>query len=428
MPSTRSVISGISTGLLVAAAFATPASAVATSWSADHFLGRNASSPEIHVNASGAAVVSWTAYARLGQQPRAYVATKNAGGRWSAPRALSRAGAGAGQIWSGIGARGRSVVVWTVGTRVYWAQRAPRHSWSAARELKRQGVPTSFDMSLRGYAVIGFASHRHPYVRLLTPSGRWRAPVAVSIAPVPGTGAVGAHGVRAVVADDGTITAAWLEVTHDSQSGSYGDWQRGEIRSNGTRAAVHTLDRNVVGEPLITRSVAGDAIAIYSTFSNVPHTLTFRLDDGVWRNWTVPAEAGAFGQVTPALFSTRAVVWWTVSSHANGTAIDVADYAGGRWSSPTVVHHQPTGPDEAAGLALVAAVSRGQRLVAWTDGDQGNPRFPHSTVLRDRHNGRLTTYTWGARSTAESLSAVGGHAAFAWLGGPSRLGLRVRTR
>jgi hypothetical protein len=416
---------GLCVGALVVAGFAAPARATTGPWSGDHFLARGAASAQIHVNRSGAAVASWTSDLGGKQPGRAFVATKDAGGRWSPPHALSAPGTSVPNIWSGIGDAGRSVVVWTVGRHTYWAQRASRRSWSVAHTVRGLGenLPQSFDMSLSGNAVIGFPANRHAYVQMLTPAGIWRPRVALSTK----TTRYGADHVAAVISADSTITAAWLQITQSGENGTFGKWQRGTIRPNGTRGAVHTLARHVIGGPGITRSTTGNAIAIYESYTGTPHTLAFRLRDGRWHTWTAPSPGNAY-DVTAALTGTRMAVWWTTAAHAAGTKIYVADYVQGHWSDPVIVHHEPTGPDEAGGLGLVAAMSSGQRLVAWTDGDEGAARYPHATVLRDWRNGTLAQYRWGARSTVASVSAAGGHAAFAWLGGPSRSGLRVRTR
>lgn len=410
--------------LATASVFTTGAQAAVPRWSDDHLIARVAPSsvggghPVVHTSATGADVVTWFA---TGGEPS--VAVKDAGGAWSAPKALTPGKARAPFVWSGIGGRGRAVVVYRVDSgKSYWLQRQPGGQWSAVKQLPSSVV--AFDMAQSGLAeVLSYGADRALYSQVLGTDGNLRAPVRLT-PPHPKFGYLAPS---AVIADDGEVTATWVTVTTNTESEVSGDLQRGGTTAGGRAApAVTVATRNSVGASL-TKSASGDSVALEyeSPAGDAPTwTTLFHLADGAWHSWSVPADTKPDYNVVPVLDDRRLSVFWAGRPTTSATTIYVEDYTGGTWAGPAVVHSAPS----AAGRGLLAAMSPSERLVAWTNGFHSAQNEPFSTTLRDRRSGALTEYGFGPRSTVGSLSAVGGHAAFAWLGGPSGLGLRVRTR
>ena len=434
-----SIVAAVGAASAASPALAAPPSS-STNWTAAHKLsGRHyIADPKLAIDGAGAGIAVW-------QQPRAvgvgrvgYVATRDAGGAWSAARCLTVAGRSSDAIFAGIGGRGRDVAVWVAeptngGTKhLLWAQRRPGHAWTAPVRVPGQTVvPETFFFSSSGWGVIAYENHGVGYVRVLTPRGKWKPDARVTqLVPKVHHDAVGTHlNLRAVISSTGAVTTSWVTITVDTRSRTSGDYQRGGLSATGTRLAPVTVAKNLSAygsTPSLTASASGDSTALNWDNASNHETVAFRLAGGSWQRHVAPIDNGlsapATSAVKVALSDHRLTLWWQSWTDTVATLYQ-ARYDGSSWGEPSAIaHYDDTGPTS---LAEYGALSDQLEVLGWTQFQVVSPEGHHDSYVRTTTATGSDDLTLRSKSVIRGVAAAGRHAAVVWTGNG---GLFVQTR
>ncbi len=162
------------------------------SWSAPDDLsaaGQNATNPMLAVNPGGEAITVWERY--NGSHFVVQVATRDAGGGWSAATNLSAAAKDGTRPRVALDPGGDAVVLWRSGDGtdliVETASRPPGSSWSAPAELTAPGLDAyapRIAIDAQGNAIAAWerSDGSHYIVQAATrpPGGSWSAPASLS--------------------------------------------------------------------------------------------------------------------------------------------------------------------------------------------------------------------------------------------------------
>jgi hypothetical protein len=271
--------------------------------------------PEVATDAVGEVTVVWRQPAPGGA--RIEIATRAAGGGWSAPRLLSRPGRVAYSPHLAVAPDGGAAVVWR----------------------REDGSKSIVQAAVRGGA------------------GKWSAPVSLS--------AAGENAVTPAVAIDpaGEALATWQRFD--------GAHQIIEVsaRRPGARWSA-PVDLSARGrnaeDPQVALSATGEATVAWERFDGRVDRIqaATRRHGGGWsalRNLSGTRRSGHEPRLAVDGAGLARVVWQ--ASEANGSAIAEASRpAGGSWSAPTTIIAGPSARRE----PTVAAAGDGEALAVWT--------------------------------------------------------------
>lgn len=246
--------------------------------------------PRVVVDEAGVATVAWALWDRPSGAVFAYVqvARHEPDGNWQEPVTLSRGTNGVSEVELAVQEDGRVVVAWSGSERrdgsyhaeVRSASRAPSGEWSFAR-VAATGAGDPFLASGGLVAVPGttrmrliwstLASRGRPAAIVTAtrrPDGRWTAPRRIS-------GAEPARDLQVAHADDGTITAVWLNPDDRrlrvSQATASGGWSAPRRLATGP----------VETEPLVASGAGRGAVIAFETWrrrTNASFLRVIRLD------------------------------------------------------------------------------------------------------------------------------------------------------
>lgn len=238
------------------------------------------------VNASGAAVATWTQFE--GPNPRVYASYRNTdGSEWTPVELVAR---NAGSRRAGIDDKGRVLLLFTRGSnereRTYAVRRTPAGEWGQPQRLPGKDSGADLAVGADGSAVVlrsrvsyGAEAPRGSQVTLrMTPSGRWESPVRQ-----PDFTGDSGWGSRVDVDAKGRALLAWWRgpdlLIRRSRSG--GEWRRPCVV-----AANIKQPRSIVLDARVAVNRRGDALVVWGARNRVAQLWVRYKPAG--RGWTKP--------------------------------------------------------------------------------------------------------------------------------------------
>lgn len=346
-----------------------------------------ANHPQIAVNAAGDAVAAW----QLGEvdfDRVVQVATRPAGGSWSAPQTLPTVLGIEPQV--GIDAAGDAVVTWMENPGYEWVIDTATHPaggpWSAATALSTPGgsaTEPQVAVNAAGDAVVTWQrldSGNHPIAEAANrpAGGEWSGPQAISPA------AQQASAPQVAIDAEGGAVAAWIQydgmpVIDVATLSLAGSWSAPELVSAPTVAA-QSLD--------VSLDPAGDAIVAWDNAAGSQAIeVTERSAGG--GPWSAPEAISAsegegflspqFPKLAQDENGDAVAVWPQYEIAAsNYVTLTATRPAGGAWSAP-----EPLSEPELESFGQQVTMSpRGDVTLVWSGTIYGEASFPMPPMVK----------------------------------------------
>ena len=324
---------------------------------------------------------------RLGRSWVVQSATRSVGGSWSAPVALSAAGAGSALV--AAGPEGNVAAVWLLereeGRRsvVQSATRSAGGSWSAPVTLsppRKAARSPQIALDPRGGATVVWEEEYSGAIESSTRSsgGIWSPPVTLS-----------ANGLR----------GDWPQVAVDSQGNATAVWasrvSNGRRIQTATRPAggswsapvsISKAGRRHVQDPQIAVSPQGEATAIWQR-SNGSYLVVQGATRAAGGSWSRPVDIttghGRGGQNLQLVVDSRGnatAIWEGYDTRPGPNfAIQAAKHSpGGAWSRPVDISRWT----KSLGEPQIAVDSQGRSTAIWIIGTEGGAVIQSATSVR----------------------------------------------
>ena len=320
--------------------------AVDGGWSAATNLsapGQQADRPQVAIDAQGNAIAAWER--SDGSHYIVQAATRPAGGSWSAPAGLSAAGQNATNPMLAVNPEGEAITVWERYSGSHFVvQVATRHAgggWSAATNLSaaaKDGTRPQVALDPRGDAVVLWRSGDGSDLVVETasrpPGGSWSAPAELT---APG---LDAYAPRIAVDAQGNAIAAW-----ERFDGSHYIVQAATRPAGGTWSVPASLSApgHDAGRPAIGVDAVGSAIVAWSR-SDGSHYIVQAAARPPAGTWSAPVDLSGPGE--DAYAPQLATDLW-------GDAVAVWEGDDGSHSIVQAAGYDATGP-QLAGLSIPA--------------------------------------------------------------------------
>jgi hypothetical protein len=335
--------------------------------------------PQLAVNAHGDAVAVWSAYDDAASKEVVRVASRPAGGTWSAPHIISEGAVFSGGQDVAIDAQGNATVIWSeiVGD--------PDPTW-----LERAATRPS--------------------------GGDWSDPVDLSESAVSSQ-------PRLAVDPQGTVTAVWLGTApHFSGTGTV-DVVRSNSRTiNGTWSSAGTVALSSEAgtasaeAPQIAVDAQGRATAVWGSFSSGGGYIVQAARRAAGGAWGAASKLGDGSSPKVAVDPLgNATAIWTLSSPSSSTVLSSGRTATGSWTNPAPM---ASGDDDYdVGYPFVTADPQGNVTAIWA-------RYNLTDVIAQATRHVATSSSWSPAADLTvgrpitAIPAVGtdpqGHTTMVW--------------
>jgi len=382
----------LATIVLALAVLALPASSpAAPGWGAPRNLsppGRDASSPQVALNAAGTAVAVWRL--RVSRSTGVVqAAVREPGGTWGVPRDISTPSevdqSGSQPVLHvALDPGGDAVAIWTQHAggfnSVVTAVLQAGGDWSTPQQLSTPGrtaLGPRVALDSSGNAVAIWSEYQSPYwweTRVLTAArsagGTWSATQSISTDDEP------ALASQVAVDRVGTAFAVWNAGRHCTRGVCRYAVQASVRPAGGTWSAPQDLSSDSyyeISAPQVVVDESGNALAVWSRDAWFPNGVIESVDRPSGGQWSSP-------EVLPLTYGTatgprlavdpagNAVAVWSTGAYPSKDVVASTRPARGTWEAPRVLsasNFENSRPDVAVDAAGVAVVIWERNNIVW---------------------------------------------------------------